>query len=1507
MRKMTKFAPLRIMLFVLLLMSLTALTGAGIIAAQDQLPTPSAADDDIINDTSHPPFLGGYPAAPKTGPRARPAPANPGVAFPSAVDAPTIIVWYGTNQTFGQNGDPQKWVNIVGNVTVPSPATLGSLTYKLANGPTRTLQVAPNGSNRLNKSGDFNIDIDYTDLQPGNNNVTITAIDTGGGTATANVIINYQPKAGNWTPGTYTTNFATATQVNQVAQVIDGNWVIDGGKARPTAGQTGYDRLIAVGDISWRDYTVTVPVTVHDMNLNQSPAFGMIIRWQGHFDEGSGKQPVPGWRRLGAMAWYRYNKGEPPTEGLQILNHRGLDNGSAPFTPEYGKTYMMKVRVVSNANPPNTAKYSFKVWDATTTEPAGWNIESTGQSGENRNGSIVLLAHYADVSFGNVTVELASTEPKPELTINVAGTGSGNVTADPQQTTYRFGEDVVLTAAPAAGSNFVNWQGDAGGSSPTTSVEMFADRSVTAVFSNPNVQTPLSDDFSGCQLNTSLWAVTDPLGDTTMTMTGSQLQIAIPSGGSHDFWPTSNYNAPRIMQYAENNNFAVEVKFDSTMATRNQMQGILIAGGDNTFIRYVIVHNGNTYRLQIHTIAGGVATARYDQPITIDAPMYLKLQRGGKFWLPSYHAGGTNNWITPPDGNFELDMVVNSVGVVVGTSGNNPAFTSLVDYFFNSSSPINPEDTDRKLNIITTGNGTVNRSPQKDNYACDEVVQLTAVPEAGYKFSSWGGDLSGTQNPASLTMNGTKNVVANFVPDQQYTVTVSASGGGTVTKSPPKDTYSPGEQVVITAEPQLGYMFTNWSGDASGTTNPLTVTVNNNMNIVGNFTVAPARVLTLNTSGNGTITPNPAKTAYSNGESVTLTASPGPNWSFVSWSGGATGTANPTTIVMDGDKTVTATFLENIYTLTTAVDPAGSGSITVSPPKSTYYQGEVVTLTPMPADGFTFAGWAGDLTGTANPGQLTMTKSSTVTAKFVPAGTFTVNVAVNGQGTVLRNPPGTEFAYGTELTLTAVPGPDMEFISWSGDLESTESSVTFTVTKDYNITASFGSKGIYSLTLLPDPNGTIERTPVRELYGQNEQVTLTAVPAMGYVFAGWGNDLVGSNNPMAFNMTKNMTVSAIFVEAPLYNVNVTTNGPGSVVVDPPGAQFHAGTTVNLTATPSEGYIFAGWSGDVTSNVNPYSLLVDSDKNIVANFAEDLPIVSDDFAGCGTLNPMWSWVDPNGAATYKLTGSQLQIVVPPVEATDPNYDIWQVANNSARLMQEVANTNFEAVLKFDSLPTQGSQTQGVLIEDNAGSFIRIDLFHDGQSLRFFGGTVTIGQSSRQRFNGQLDLTGVDSPQVSIRVQRIGDTFRNFYRLTDDGAWTSFGGTNFRFPLEVARVGVFAATPGKTAPGHTVLFDYFFNSAAPIVAEDANAPSVQLDKVGQGTVTMNPAAGPYTCGQQVRFSATPSAGWRFQNYSGALNGSNANQTLTITGAHTVRATFVTHDTPTGFTLMLPVVKR
>lgn len=65
------------------------------------------------------------------------------------------------------------------------------------------------------------------------------------------------------------------------------------------------------------------------------------------------------------------------------------------------------------------------------------------------------------------------------------------------------------------------------------------------------------------------------------------------------------------------------------------------------------------------------------------------------------------------------------------------------------------------LNIVATG-GSVIKTPDKTAYTFREKVILKAVPDAGYQFTGWSGDLSGTENPATIIMHANRTVTANF-------------------------------------------------------------------------------------------------------------------------------------------------------------------------------------------------------------------------------------------------------------------------------------------------------------------------------------------------------------------------------------------------------------------------------------------------------------------------------------------------------------------------------------------------------------------------------------------------------------------------------------------------------------------------------------------------------------------------------------------------------------------------
>lgn len=137
-----------------------------------------------------------------------------------------------------------------------------------------------------------------------------------------------------------------------------------------------------------------------------------------------------------------------------------------------------------------------------------------------------------------------------------------------------------------------------------------------------------------------------------------------------------------------------------------------------------------------------------------------------------------------------------------------------------------------------------------------------------------------------------------------FTLATTIIGSGNV--SPASGTFDQGSVQTITATPATGYVFSGWSGSATGTTNPLSITMDANKTITATFTAVPTYTLTTTVVGSGTI--SPASGTFNSGTVQTLTATPAKGYLFTGWSGGATGTTNPLSVTMTGNKTITATF-----------------------------------------------------------------------------------------------------------------------------------------------------------------------------------------------------------------------------------------------------------------------------------------------------------------------------------------------------------------------------------------------------------------------------------------------------------------------------------------------------------------------------------------------------------------------------------------------------------------------
>jgi len=143
------------------------------------------------------------------------------------------------------------------------------------------------------------------------------------------------------------------------------------------------------------------------------------------------------------------------------------------------------------------------------------------------------------------------------------------------------------------------------------------------------------------------------------------------------------------------------------------------------------------------------------------------------------------------------------------------------------------------------------------------------------------------------------------------------------------------------------------------------------------------------------------------------------------------------------------------------------------------------------------------------------------------------------------------------------------------------------IVKQYTLTASAGDGG--SVT----GGGT---------FASGTQVSLTATPNSGYSFSGWSNG--STANPLTITLNSNTSITATFeVIINSYSLSVTAGEGGSVSIE--GGEYEEGTEVTITATPSEGYEFTGWSDGETSLSRV--ITISSDTAISASFQVDCSI------------------------------------------------------------------------------------------------------------------------------------------------------------------------------------------------------------------------------------------------------------------------------------------------------------
>ena len=328
--------------------------------------------------------------------------------------------------------------------------------------------------------------------------------------------------------------------------------------------------------------------------------------------------------------------------------------------------------------------------------------------------------------------------------------------------------------------------------------------------------------------------------------------------------------------------------------------------------------------LSVTAATGLSASGNQGGPFTPTSQTYT-LQNSGQTSI-NWSASKGQSWVTLSAASGTLAAGA-STGVIVSLNSNanslNAGSYSDTVSFSNTSNSIG--NTSRAVSLAIGSNTftyTIVSNPSGLQVAVDGANVTTprtfswvagsshtlsiSSPQAGgsgarYVFGTWGD--GGAQTHTITAPSANTTYTANFTTQYSLTTAASPAGGGTVSPSG-TGWYNSGQSVSVTATANSGYSFTGWSGDLSGTTSPVSITMNGPRSASANF-AAPG-VLSV-TSSNGLTASgkqggpfSPASQTYTlqntGGTSINWSASKGQNWVILSAGSGILAAGARTTV-----------------------------------------------------------------------------------------------------------------------------------------------------------------------------------------------------------------------------------------------------------------------------------------------------------------------------------------------------------------------------------------------------------------------------------------------------------------------------------------------------------------------------------------------------------------------------------------------------------------------------------
>jgi pectate lyase len=596
------------------------------------------------------------------------------------------------------------------------------------------------------------------------------------------------------------------------------------------------------------------------------------------------------------------------------------------------------------------------------------------------------------------------------------------------------------------------------------------------------------------------------------------------------------------------------------------------------------------------------------------------------------------------------------------------------------------------------------------------------------------------------------------------------------------------------------------------------------------FAAKPVFKLTTATTGAGTIQTGTGGDMFHEGEPVTLTAVPAPGWEFAGWGGAVSGAANPVSLTMDGNKSVTANFVQVPPSISTqpasqTVNAGSNVSFNVAAggtaPLSYQWYKDGTPLAGAYADTLSLSNvQAGDAGGytvtvtngagslTSSPATLTVITPPTIAtqpaSQTVNAGqTATFNVAANGTSpfNYQWRKDGSDVAGATAASLTLPNVQDGDAGSYSVVVSNAAGSAT---------------SGGAVLTVVTPPTITTQPAAQSAPLGSNVSFTVAAsgTSPFNYQWQKNGADIAGANSD-ALSLSNVQDADAATYTVVVSNAagSATSVGAALAVITPPSISLqpepqtvNAGATANFfvsaNGTAPLSFQWQKNGGDIPGATSP--------GLAVAN-AQD--------GDAGTYTVVVS--NAAGSATSEPVALNVTHIVPPTITTQP-----------ASQNKNVGEAVTLSVVAGGTAPFQYQwQKNGSNIAGANGPSLSLSNVQLSDGADY---SVEVSNDAGVATSDPATLTVVVPSTVFLR-ERFADGNRSGQNLPDSAAWWTSSGS-----------GNFTATVGKATQVVTssrTLLNYFTNSSgAPVTV--AAGQTLTFDFLVQWTAFDTVAAGTNT---------------------------------------------------------------